>query len=63
MTKEQAVLTKIMKVFASEKMLLQHFVLSFKINLYFPKHKLVDEKGHKDKNIDYKIQRQKRIEK
>ena len=66
MTKEQSVLTKIMKVFASEKMLLQHFGLSFKINLYFPKHKLaieVDEKGHKDKNIDYKIQRQKTIEK
>ena len=47
MIKEQLVLTKIMKVFCIEKILLQHFVLSHRIDLYFLKHKLprgVDEK-------------------
>ena len=48
MTKEQSVLTKIMKVFASGKILLQHYVLEYTIDLYFPEQKLtieVDEKG------------------
>ena len=40
-----------MKLFAKEEILPQHFILSYKIDLYFPKHKLaieVDEKEHKD---------------
>ena len=40
----------IMKVFASEEILLQRSVLSCRIGLNFPKHKLateVDEIGHK----------------
>ena len=48
-TKEQSQLRKIMKVFAKEEILLQYSVLSYRINLYFPKHRLVievDEKGH-----------------
>ena len=56
MTKEQSILTKIMKAFTSAKILLQHSVLSYKFNLYLPKHKLAiefDEKGHKARNIDY----------
>ena len=53
MTKEQSVLTNLMKVFASEGMLLLHSVLSYRIDLYFPKPGLtieVDEKGQKDRN-------------
>ena len=47
MIEEQAVLTRIMKTFASEKVLQQNYVLSYRINLYFPEQKLaieVDEK-------------------
>ena len=36
MTREQSVLTKIMKVFASKKTFLQHSILSYRIDLYFP---------------------------
>ena len=55
-----------MKVFASEEILLQHSVLSYKIDLYFLKHRLaieIDEKSHSVKNIDYETKRQKTIEK
>ena len=65
MTKKQSVLTKIMKVFPSEEILLQYSVLSYKIDLYFSNHRLaieVDEKGHKDRNIDYEIKRQKELD-
>ena len=55
MTKEQSVLTKIMKVFASEEILLQRSVLSYKTDSYFSKHRLAME-------IDGK-KRQKVIEK
>ena len=54
LTKEQSVISKIMKLFAKEKILLQHSVLDNKIDLHFPKHKLaveVDEKGHTDRDI------------
>lgn len=47
MIEEQSVLTRIMKTFASEKVLQQNYVLSYRINLYFPEQKLaieVDEK-------------------
>ena len=47
---KQTVLTQIMKVFANEEILLQHSVLSCRIDLYFPRHKLaieIDETGHK----------------
>ena len=53
MTKEQSVLTKIMKVFASEEILLQHSVLNYRIDWYFPEHRLaieVDEKCNKGRN-------------
>ena len=56
MTKEQSVLTKIMRVFECEEILLQHSALSYRIDLYFPRHRLeiqVDEKGHKSRN-EYK---------
>ena len=53
MTKEQLVLTRIMKIFAIEKMIQQYFVLGYRIDLYFLEHKLpieIDEKGYKDRN-------------
>ena len=53
-TKEQSMLTKIMKVFSREIILLQHYVLNvYKIYLYFSEDKLateVDENGHIDRN-------------
>ena len=55
-----------MEAFPNQKILLQHSVLSYQIDLYFIEHKLpiqVDEKAHTDRNIDYEIERQKAIEK
>ena len=49
----------------SEEILL-HSVFSYKIDLYFSKHRLatdIDQKGYKDRNNDYEIKRQKAIEK
>ena len=66
MTKEQSVLTKIIKVLEREKILLQHTVLSYKIDLYFVEHKLaieVDEKGHRDGDRYEEIEREKTTEK
>ena len=57
MTKEQSVLTKIMKVLATEKILLQHPVLGYRIDLYFPEHKLAIEVDEKDNKDSKKMQR------
>ena len=59
-------LTKILKIFEREKILLRHSVLNYTIDLYFSEHKLaieVDEKGHKDREEHKEIERQKAIEK
>ena len=59
MTQEQSILSKIMTLFATEEIILQHNVLGYKTDAYFSKYKLaieVDEHGHKDRNIDYEIQ-------
>ena len=48
MSKKQSVLTNILKVFAIEGILIQHYILGKRIELYFPKHKLaieIDKKG------------------
>ena len=53
-----------MKEFPREKILLQHSVLSYRIDLYFLRHELaiqIDEKGHKD--IDKEIEGSKATEK
>lgn len=66
MTKEPSVLKRIMKIFASEKILLQHFLLSYRTDLYFPKHKLeleVDEKGHKNRDENKEIEKKKQQKK
>ena len=63
-TKEQSVLTKIMNSFEGESIETQYNVLSYRIDLYFHDYKLtieIDENGHSDRNIDYKIKRQKSI--
>ena len=66
MTQEQSILSKIVTLFAAEKIILQHNVLGYRIDAYFPKYKLaieVDEQGHNDRDVDYDIGRQKAIEK
>ena len=66
MSKEESVTTKIIKTFSNEKILLQHFVLSYQIDLYFPKHKLaikVDEKGHTDRDERKENEREEKIKK
>ena len=53
MTKVESVLTKIIQVFAREKILQQHKVLKHYIDLYFPDYQLaigVDGKGHQDRD-------------
>ena len=65
-TQEQSILSKIVTIFAAEKIILQHNVLGYRIDVYFPKYELateVDERGHNDREIDYEIERQKAIEK
>ena len=47
-------------------MQIQYAVLGYRIDLYFHNYQLaieVDEKGHKDRNIDNETQRQKALEK
>ena len=66
MTQEQSILSKIVTIFAAKEIMLQHNVLSYKIDAYLPKYKLpieVDEQGHNDRDTDYEIERQKSIKK
>ena len=66
MTQEQSILSKIVTLFPAEEIILQRNVLGYRIDEYFSKYELaidVDEQGHKDRNIDYQIQRQKALEK
>ena len=61
-----SVLKSIMDVFEGENMQYQYSVLGYRTDLHFHDYKLaieVDEKGHKDRNIDHEIQRQKALEK
>ena len=65
MTQEKSILSKIVTLFAGEKIILQQNVLGYRIDAYFPKYKLaieVDEPGHNDRDIDYEIERQKATE-
>ena len=57
---------KIKSVFSAESIIFQHHVLSYKIDAYFEKYKLaieIDELGHGTRDIEYKLERQKAIEK
>ena len=63
-SKESSVLSKITTIFSTEKIVLQHHVLGYYIDAYFPKHKLaieIDEQGHQDRDIQQEIERQKAI--
>ena len=65
-TKQQSVLKSVMDAFKGENMQTQYSVLGYRIDFYFHDDKLaieVDEKCHKDRNIDHEIQRQKTLEK
>jgi very-short-patch-repair endonuclease len=64
--KEGTTIKQIMKVFSGETMELQYCVGDYRIDLYFPFHKLAiecDENNHSDRNINDEIKRQKFIEK
>ena len=66
MTQEESILSKIVTIFAAEEIILQHNVLGYRIDAFFPKYKLaieIDEQGHNDRDIDYGIRRQETIEK
>ena len=59
-------MSKTVTLFAAEKIILQHNVLDYRTDAYFPKYILateVDEQGHNDRDIDYEIESQKAIEK
>ena len=54
-----------MDVFKGEEILNQFNTDGYRINLYFPRHKLAvdcDEFGHKERGIEYEVRRQKYIE-
>ena len=65
LTKEQSIVSKIVKAFSNEKIIEQFFVLKEKIDFYFPRHKLameVDELGHLDRNEEDETKRRKKLE-
>ena len=54
-----------MDAYEGENMQTQYSVLGYRINLYFHDYKLaieVDEKDHKNRNINHEMQRQKALE-
>lgn len=62
-TKELSVLTKIMNLFATEKILMQHSVSSYKIDCNLLKANQVDKKSQKERNEDKEIDIKRAIEK
>ena len=63
LTKETSVLNKITTVFLRKKIIIQYSVLDYKIDAYFPKHKLAietDELGHADRDINKETFRENR---
>ena len=64
-SKEQETISIIMQVFKGIKMIDQYTVDNYRIDLYFPKHKLAiecDEFDHADRDIEYEVKRQNHIE-
>ena len=65
-SKEQDALRQIVQVFNGEEMIQQFSVGKYRIGLHFPEYKLAiecDEFDHRDRDIGYKVERQKHIEK
>ena len=63
--KEQDSIQSIRDAFHGESMTCQHHVDGYRIDLYFPEYKLAiecDEFGHRDRDIEYEVKRQKYIE-
>ena len=63
--KETETMSYILKAFKGEYTRDQHGVDGYRVDLYFPSHKLAiecDEFGHKDSDIGYEVTRQKHIE-
>lgn len=61
LSKESDTLSKIMKVFNGEKMICQHSISGYKIDLYFSEYNLAiecDEQNHKDRNSECEKNRQ-----
>ena len=59
-------MSKIKTIFSAGEILLQHNVLSYRIDAYFPKYNLAienDKQEHSTRDIDHEIKRQKAIEK
>ena len=64
-TKEQTVINAIKHAFEGEDMQTQYSVLSYRIDLYFHKYKLVigvDELGRADRNVNNEIERPRALE-
>ena len=58
-------MTKIKSVFSTEQISFQHWAIGYRTDEYFFKYKLaveIDELGHKDREIDQEIQKQKALE-
>ena len=65
LSKERETLSYILTAFKGQEMKEQYTVDGYRIDLYFPTHKLAiecDEFGHKDRDIGYEVTRQKYIE-
>ena len=65
MTKEQDTLCCILEAFKGHEMVEQFQVDGYRVDLYFPRHKLAiecDEFGHEDRDIAYEVKRQNHIE-
>ena len=63
--KEQSVIKPIIDAFKVEDIRIQYTVLGYRIDIYFYEYKLaveIDELGHNDRNTDYEIKRQRKIE-
>ena len=65
MAQEESILSKIVTLFPAEEIILQHNFLGYRIDAYSSKYKLaiVNERGHKDRNIDYDITKTKSMRK
>ena len=64
--KEQDTLRQMIQVFNGEEMTHQFSVGKYRMDLYFPRYKLAnecDEFDHRDRDIEYKVEQQKHIEK
>ena len=65
-SKEASTIGAIMKAFSGEKMMTQHAVLNYRLDLYFPDYNLViecDENGHDNRDPVEERRRQRRITK